>query len=100
MKNHWVERLRELEMAGALAQNQRAAEADAEAKRQVAMRIESARAAFIERQITASQKATERALEILQQPFGDCRPDAAAKLFSVGHSIGASVLNLPGAKPA
>lgn len=87
----------ELEAQAALAENERAAQADAAAKKETALLIERERLRFVRRQITASERATEVALQILNQPFGDSKPDSAAKLFSVAHNIGSSALGLPGA---
>ena len=86
-----------LEAQAALAENDRAAQADAEAKKETALLIERERLRFVRRTIEAAELITKKALEILRQPYGDCTPDDAAKLFSVGHSIGSAVLNLPGA---
>ena len=96
MRNKWQARLRELETAELLAANERAAEADRKAKEAVALRIEKARAEFVDREILAARLATERALEILKTSIDRCTPDDAAKLFAVAHSIGSAALGLPG----
>jgi hypothetical protein len=37
----------------------------------------------------------EKANQVLEQPFGELRPDAAAKMFLAAHNIGSAVLGLP-----
>jgi hypothetical protein len=45
--------------------------------------------------IAASERATTRGLEILDQPLGNSRPEHAARLLAVGDAIGARALGLP-----
>ncbi len=96
MKHRWQERLRELEVRALTEENERMAQADREAKRKFAEMIEAEKLKFVRRTIEAAELITQKALEILRQPSGNCTPDDAAKLFSVGHSIGSAALNLPG----
>jgi hypothetical protein len=98
-KYRWQSRLAELTARAAIEENERRAQADAEAKKEVAQQIERERLRFVQRQITASEAITQRALEILRLPIGDTKPDAAAKLFAVAYTIGGHSLNLPGAAP-
>ena len=76
---------------------ERRAQADALAKQQVAQEIERERLRFVRRQIEASERATAKALEILNQPYGECTPPEAARLLAVGQSIGASLFGMHGA---
>jgi hypothetical protein len=89
-RHRWQSRLREMN----LADTKRSAKAAEVAALDVAKERERQRTRFIERAMEASEKAMERALEILRQPMRDTRPDAAAKLLSAAHSIGASVHGL------
>jgi hypothetical protein len=96
-KTSLAARLRNLETAEALAANERAAKADRKAKEETALLIERERLRFVRREIEAAELVAAKALEILRQPYGNCTPDDAAKLFSVAHNIGSSALGLPGA---
>ena len=87
-KHTWQSRLIELETQAIVEENARQAEAGRKAKEKVAQLIETEKLRFIQRQIRASERATEKALEILDQPMGDSRPDSAAKLLSAGNVIG------------
>jgi hypothetical protein len=49
---------------------------------------------------SSSEAITQRALEILRQPSGDTKPDAAAKLLAVAYQIGGGTSNLPGVNRA
>jgi hypothetical protein len=58
--------------------------------------IERERLRFVRREIEAAELVTAKALEILRQPYDNCTPTDAARLFAVGRQIGASALGLPG----
>ena len=58
--------------------------ADQKAKEEVAQLIERERLRFFQRQIEASKRATAKALEILNQPYGECTPPEAARLLAEG----------------
>jgi hypothetical protein len=94
-RNRWRTRIVELETKQAIQENKMQGEARRQAAEQFAMRIEEQRLAFIEAEIAAAKKLMERAGEVLAQPFGDVKPDAAAKMFLAAHNIGSAVLNLP-----
>jgi hypothetical protein len=63
---------------------------------ETARMIERERLRFVRREIEAAELVTAKALEILRQPYDNCTPTDAARLFAVGHQIGASALGLPG----
>ena len=71
---HWQKRLRELELEDC----KRAVKADEQAKLDAAKQLEAERSEFRRRAIAASRRATERALQILEQPLGRSRPSDAA----------------------
>jgi hypothetical protein len=96
-KHRWIERLRELEVTALEQANEAQRIADQKAKEEVAQQIERERLRFIRRQIEASERATAKALEILNQPYGECTPPEAARLLAVGQSIGASLFGLQSA---
>ena len=95
-KHHSPSRLIELETQARIQENQRQAEADRKAKEETARMIERERLRFVRREIEAAELVTAKALEILRQPYDNCTPTDAARLFAVGHQIGASALGLPG----
>jgi hypothetical protein len=87
---HWQKRLRELELEDC----KRAVKADEQAKLDAAKQLEAERLEFRRRAIAASRRATERALQILEQPLGRSRPSDAARLLVAGDAIGRAALEL------
>jgi hypothetical protein len=71
-KHHWQERLRAMGTEAALAENEHAAQADAEAKKETALLIERERLRFVRRQIAASERATEVAMQYSLSRSGSC----------------------------
>ena len=87
---HWQKRLRELELEDA----QRSVRAAETAALDAARQLEAERSEFRRRAIAASRRATERALQILEQPLGRSRPSDAARLLVAGDAIGRAALEL------
>jgi hypothetical protein len=90
-KFRWQERIAALNVEDV----QRAIQADKIAKLNAANERERLQLEFQQRAIAASEKATQRGLEILDQPLGNSRPEHAARLLAVGDAIGARALGLP-----
>jgi hypothetical protein len=44
-----------------------------------------------------SERATAKALQVLEMPYGECTPPEATRLLAVGQSIGASLFGMQGA---
>ncbi len=93
-----MERLRVPEDAAALEANERAAQADAEAKKKVAEQLERWRLHFVVRSMQVSEECIKKGLEILGLSVADCSPAEAARLLAVAHNIGAAVTGLPGTR--
>jgi len=56
--------------------------------------------ALVEAEIAATTKLMEKANQVSEQPFGELRPDAAAKMFLAAHNIGSAVLGFAAANGA
>jgi hypothetical protein len=89
-KHRWQKRIREL----ALQDCQREISASEQAMARVAEELERERARFRQRAITASRKATERALQILKQPLKGSRPAEAARLLCAADMVGRAALGV------
>ena len=88
---HWSERVK----AALVADTERAARADEQAKLNVAEERERERLKFQQRALEASKRATERGLQILKQSAKGSKPSDAARLLAVGDMIGRSALEVP-----
>jgi len=90
-KQHsWQKRIRVLMIADA----ERSARAAEQAALNIAEEMERERARFRQRAITASRKATERALQILKQPLKGSRPAEAARLLVAADMVGRAALGV------
>jgi hypothetical protein len=94
-KHHWRKRITEMTAMAAAEENERNAEADLLAKQETALLIERERLRFVRRQIAASERATEVAMQILNSPHLNCTPPEASRLLAVANSIGGSALGIP-----